>query len=66
MAKDKLSEYSAKRAFDVTPEPAGKVDEGRLWLKKAFRLGDAKDVRNIALADPDLEVLWPELTKAAA
>jgi hypothetical protein len=44
----------------------GKVDEGRLWLKKAFRLGDSKDVRNIALADPDLEVLWPELTKASA
>ena len=29
MAKSKLSEYSAKRAFDVTPEPAGRiVDDG--------------------------------------
>ena len=28
MAKGKLSEYSAKRSFDVTPEPAGAVAEG--------------------------------------
>ena len=29
MAKGKLSEYSAKRAFDATPEPAPSVDEDR-------------------------------------
>jgi len=29
MAKGKLSEYSAKRAFDATPEPAGVVDDSR-------------------------------------
>jgi bifunctional non-homologous end joining protein LigD len=28
MAKSKLSEYSAKRAFDATPEPAPTVAEG--------------------------------------
>lgn len=29
MAKNKLSEYSAKRAFDVTPEPGPDLAEGR-------------------------------------
>jgi len=38
-----------------------RVEEGRSWLKKAFRLGDPKEVKLLALADPDLKVLWPEL-----
>ena len=38
-----------------------RVDEGRTWLKKAFRLGDPKEVKLLALADPDLKILWPEL-----
>src|SRR5262245_46014889 len=29
MAKGKLSEYSSKRSFDATPEPAGELPEGR-------------------------------------
>jgi hypothetical protein len=41
----------------------GKLDEGRQWLKRACNLGHSKEVRNIALADPDLEILWPELEK---
>jgi len=36
-------------------------DEGRTWLKKAFRLGDPKEVRLLALADTDLKALWPEI-----
>jgi hypothetical protein len=38
-----------------------KVDEGRRWLKKAFRLGDSKEIKLLALADPDLKVLWAEI-----
>ena len=38
-----------------------RVEEGRGWLKKAFRLGDPKEVKLLALADPDLKVLWPEI-----
>ena len=38
-----------------------KLDEGRTWLKKAFKLGDPKEVKLLALADPDLKVLWPEI-----
>jgi tetratricopeptide (TPR) repeat protein len=38
-----------------------KLDEGRTWLRKAFKLGEAKEVKLLALADPDLKVLWPEI-----
>jgi hypothetical protein len=37
------------------------LDEGRQWLKKAFRLGDPKEIKTLALADPDLKSLWPEI-----
>jgi tetratricopeptide (TPR) repeat protein len=39
----------------------GRLEEGRTWLKKAFRLGDPKEIKLLALADPDLKVLWPEI-----
>ena len=39
----------------------GKVDEARVWLKKAFAQGEAKEVKVLALADPDLRVLWGEI-----
>jgi hypothetical protein len=42
----------------------GKLDEGRRWLRKAFRLGDSKEVKLLALADPDLKALWPEIQSA--
>jgi len=38
-----------------------RLDEGRQWLRKAFRLGDPKEIRTLALADPDLKSLWPEI-----
>lgn len=39
----------------------GKLDEARRWLRKAFKLGDAEEVKTLALADPDLKTLWPEI-----
>jgi predicted Zn-dependent protease len=42
----------------------GKVVEGRRWLRKAFQLGDAKEVKVLALSDPDLKILWPEIQSA--
>lgn len=39
----------------------GKIAEGRRWLGRAFHLGDAKEVKLLALADPDLKILWPEI-----
>ena len=38
-----------------------RLDEGRAWLKKAFLLGESKEVKLLALADPDLKPLWPEI-----
>lgn len=38
-----------------------KVEEGREWLRKAFRLGNAKEIKPLALADPDLKLLWAEI-----
>jgi tetratricopeptide (TPR) repeat protein len=43
----------------------GKIEEGREWLSRARRLGEDKQVRGVALADPDLEALWPELREKA-
>jgi len=37
------------------------LDDGRRWLRKACRLGDGKEVKVLALADPDLKTLWPEI-----
>lgn len=39
----------------------GRLDEGRVWLQKAFLLGEPKEIKILALADPDLKVLWPEI-----
>ena len=42
-----------------------RVDEGRQWLRKAFRLGDGKEIKPLALADPDLKVLWAEIESSS-
>ena len=42
----------------------GKLDEGRQWLRKAFRLGDPKEIKPLALADPDLKPLWSEIEES--
>ncbi len=40
---------------------SGDLNAARSWLKKACQLGDARQVKNMALQDPDLEALWAEL-----
>ena len=40
-----------------------RLDEARHWLKRAETLGKPEEVRAMALADADLEPLWPELRK---
>lgn len=37
------------------------LDDARGWLRKAFSMGDSKEVKGLALADTDLERLWPEI-----
>ena len=38
-----------------------RMDEARVWLQKAFLLGEPKEVKLLALSDPDLKTLWPEI-----
>jgi tetratricopeptide (TPR) repeat protein len=39
----------------------GRLDEARKWLRRAFEVGDGKDISLRALEDPDLEALWSEI-----
>jgi len=42
----------------------GDLNAARSWLKKACALGDARKIKHMALQDPDLEPLWPDLREA--
>jgi len=39
----------------------GNNDEAWHWLEEAFELGDSKEVKQMALDDPDLERFWAEI-----
>ena len=39
----------------------GDLPEARRWLKKTFALGRKKETKPMALEDPDLQPLWPEI-----
>jgi Flp pilus assembly protein TadD len=36
----------------------GRLEEARGWLEAAFKLGDRARLKEMALADPDLEMIW--------
>jgi tetratricopeptide (TPR) repeat protein len=36
----------------------GRLEQAKGWLQKAFRLGNAKQMKLAALGDPDLQPLW--------
>ena len=38
-----------------------KLDTARLWLKQATTIGGVKKIKRMAMQDPDLEPLWPEI-----
>lgn len=40
-----------------------KLDEARLWLGRALKLGDKAKIKRMALEDPDLQALWDEIRK---
>lgn len=42
----------------------GRLDEARAWLAQAMRVGQRKQIVELALADLDLEPLWAELKGA--
>ena len=39
----------------------GRLDEARDWLQKAVARSSRELIRDVALRDPDLEALWPEI-----
>jgi hypothetical protein len=39
----------------------GWFEQAKQWLAKAFKLGDPKKIKLMALDDPDLEPLWREI-----
>ena len=41
----------------------GKLPEARDWLKAAFSLAHKKNLQTLALAETDLQPLWPEIEK---
>ena len=41
----------------------GDLPEAREWLAKAIEISDAKDIKAMALSDPDLQPMWDEIKK---
>ena len=37
------------------------LDEARLWLKRALKIGGKEKMKQMALGDPDLQPLWDEI-----
>jgi Flp pilus assembly protein TadD len=37
------------------------LEVAREWLRRAFKIGKKKEIKSMALADPDLEPLWEEI-----
>jgi predicted Zn-dependent protease len=42
----------------------GRLQQARQWLEKAFKLGDARRMKVVALEDPDLKPLWKEMAES--
>jgi hypothetical protein len=42
------------------------LEQAKNWLEKAFRLGDSKKIKLMALEDLNLEPLWREIGKTCA
>ncbi len=38
-----------------------RLEEARVWLRQAMRIGEKKAIQQMALADEDLKPLWPEV-----
>ena len=42
------------------------VEQAKVWLEKAYKLGGRKQFKLMALQDQDLEPLWKEMRQAQA
>ena len=41
----------------------GQLEAARVWFKRALVLGGKQPIKRMALADSDLQVLWPEIER---
>lgn len=41
----------------------GRIDEAKAWFDQAIHVGGKKSIKEMALADQDLEPLWPDILK---
>ena len=41
----------------------GRMDEAKAWFDRAIHVGGKKSIKEMALADADLEPLWPDILK---
>lgn len=39
----------------------GNLESAKLWLERAATLGNPREIKSMALQDPDLQPLWPEM-----
>jgi predicted Zn-dependent protease len=58
---DKFSEPTIRYNLACYACQLGNLKEAEQWLKKAIDLVGKKDVRKMALADPDLKPLWSKI-----
>jgi hypothetical protein len=42
----------------------GRLEQAKMWLEKAFALGERKAMKAAAMEDKDLEPLWREIAEA--
>ena len=41
----------------------GNLEEARQWLAKAIKIRSTEEIKQMALADPDLQPMWDEIKK---
>jgi len=64
LAADKFpDEYLIRYSLACYACQLGNLKEAQQWLKKAFSLAGQKDIRKMALDDPDLQPLWDKIVE---
>jgi tetratricopeptide (TPR) repeat protein len=60
---DKFSDFIIRYNLACYACQLGNLEDSMLWLEKAVELSDRKEIRLMALADPDLEPLWNKISE---
>ena len=55
--------FNANMRYDLARYECqlGRLEQAKAWLEEAFALGDARDMKRVALDDPDLRPLWKNI-----